>query len=139
MERIYEGTFSLPNCSLHLQPEETHWAVAAAAHHHLEGQVERNPEHLIVVRPVAGNIGDSMSCNSDNRHKRRRDLGRRNIVRNWRHNPSDCLLLEDRAWPEPQRILATALHRMSRSHLRSLLDGRLLAGNRNRVVVVDSL
>ena len=55
--------------------------VAAVAHHHLVEQVEQNPEHLIVVRLVAGST-DSMPHSSDSHHKRRRDLGRRSTGRN---------------------------------------------------------
>ena len=112
--------------------------VAAGAHHHLEAQVERNLEHLVVVHLVAGNIGN-MPHSSDNRHKRHKDLDRhRSIGRSWQHNPLDCGLLEGRASLAARGLLGTALLHMTRSHLRSL-DDHLLAGSRNRAVAVDSL
>ena len=55
--------------------------MAAVAHRHLEEQVEPKQEHLVVVRLVAGST-DSMLNNSDNHHKRHKDLGRRNIGHN---------------------------------------------------------
>lgn len=78
--RIHKAIFSLPNYSLRLQREETHWAVAAAVDRHLGERVEPNPERLIAVRLVAGSTG-SMPCNSDNHHKRHKDLGRRSTGR----------------------------------------------------------
>ena len=109
---------------------------AAAAHHHLEGQVERNPERRTVVRLVAGST-DSMPYNSDTPRKRHKDLGRRSIERSWQRNPSDCWLQGDRASLGSQRPLETALLHMTRSHRHSL-DDRPLAGSRNHVVAVDS-